>query len=132
MPENAGPLLLYVEDEPLILELGVAALEEAGFRVEGTPSGAQAVAAISERGEEFKALITDVDLGSDPGGWEVAKQVRALFPEMPVIYVSGGSSNDWPSMGVPGSMMLVKPYASAQLIVAVSTAMLPADGRPQG
>jgi hypothetical protein len=49
---------------------------------------------------------------------------------MPIIYVSGGSSNDWSSMGVPGSMILATPYAAAQLVVAVSTAMLPADGRP--
>jgi hypothetical protein len=39
---------------------------------------------------------------------------------MPVIYVSGGSAGDWPSEGVPGSTMLAKPYASAQLVVAVS------------
>lgn len=130
MSDVAGPLLLYVEDEPLILDLGVTNLEEAGFAVTAFPSGGKAIAAL-DAGGEFKALITDIDLGDDVSGWDVAKHARELFPEMPVIYVSGGSSNEWASMGVPGSVMLVKPYASAQLIVAVSSAMLGPDGQPK-
>jgi DNA-binding response OmpR family regulator len=131
MSETLGPLLLYVEDEPLILELGVAAMEEAGFRVEALPTASAAFAALDARGAEFKALITDIDLGTASTGWDVARQARGQFPEMPVIYVSGGSSNDWPSLGVPGSIMLVKPYAAAQLVVAISNAMLrPEAGAP--
>ncbi|HEX3363510.1 response regulator [Phenylobacterium sp.] len=129
MSETHGPRLLYVEDEPLIQELAVTALEEAGFSLDTVSSGAAAIAAIDERGVDFKALITDIDLGTGPSGWDVAKHARERFPDLPIVYVGGGSSNDWPSLGVPGSIMLVKPYASAQLIVAVSTAMLPADGR---
>jgi CheY-like chemotaxis protein len=127
MTDSTGPLLLYVEDEPLILDLGVSAFEEAGFGVAAVPSGTEAIVALDARGAEFKALITDIDLGGGPSGWEVAKHARELFPDMPIIYVSGGSSNDWSSMGVPGSIMVVKPYASAQLVVAVSSAMLGSD-----
>lgn len=131
MSHVTGPLLLYVEDEPLILDLGVTSLEDAGFAVTAIPSGESAIAAL-DAGGEIKALITDIDLGGAVSGWDVAKHARELFPEMPVIYVSGGSSNEWASMGVPGSVMLVKPYASAQLVVAVSSAMLGPDGQPKG
>jgi DNA-binding NtrC family response regulator len=130
MPDATGPLLLYVEDQALILDLGVANLEEAGFAVTAFASGEKAMAAL-DAGGDFKALITDIDLGGGVSGWEVAKHARELFPEMPVIYVSGGSSNDWASMGVPGSVMLVKPYASAQLIVAVSSVMLGPEAPPK-
>jgi DNA-binding response OmpR family regulator len=130
LPESVGPLLLYVEDEPLILDLAVTALEDAGFTVEPLGGAAQAMDALESRAGEFKALITDIDLGTEVDGWEIATRARELRPDLPVIYVSGGSSNDWPSKGVPGSVMIVKPYAFAQLVVAVSTALL-TDG-PHG
>ncbi|MFI4966029.1 MAG: response regulator [Caulobacterales bacterium] len=128
MADDGGPLLLYVEDEPLILDLGVTGLEDAGFTVAAYRSGQDAIAALDRRGAEFKALITDIDLDGQVDGWGIAKHARELFPQMPVVYVSGGSSHEWASMGVPGSVMVVKPYASAQLIVAVSSAMLGPDG----
>ena len=123
MTSEALPSLLYVEDEPLILELGVTALEEAGFEVTALPKGSDAMVLLTERGRDFKALITDIDLGGQPNGWDVAKHARELFADIPIIYVSGASSHDWPSLGVPGSVMLVKPYAAAQLVVAVSSAI---------
>jgi CheY-like chemotaxis protein len=128
MLDSPGPLLLYVEDEPLIMELGVTAFEDAGFDVIALASGEKAIAALDERGAEFTALVTDIDLSTGTNGWEVARHARELFPALPVIYVSGGSSGDWPSMGVPGSTMLNKPYAAAQLVVAVSSATLGAGG----
>jgi len=124
MTDNVGPLLLYVEDERMILELGVTSFEDSGFAVAGFRSGSEAITALDERGADFRALITDIDLGSGPNGWEVAKYARERHPEMPVVYVSGASANEWPSLGVPGSTILVKPYAPVQLVVAVSTAML--------
>lgn len=130
MSETAGPLVLYVEDEPLVLELGLVALQEAGFVVEAVASGAAAVAAIDDRGEEFRVIVTDIDLGGEFSGWDVARHAREKLPDVPVIYVSGGNSHEWTALGVPGSLMLVKPYAAAQLVVAVSTSMLPAERSP--
>ena len=130
MSELRGPLVLYVEDEPLILELGLGAMEEAGFEVESFSAAEPALAAISAHGGDVRALVTDIDLGSRLTGWDIAKTARGLHPEMPIIYVSGGSANDWPSLGVPGSIMLVKPYAAAQLVVAISNALIKADGDP--
>jgi hypothetical protein len=34
--------------------------------------------------------------------------------------MSGDSSDDWGSKGVPNSIMLEKPFAPAQLVIAVS------------
>jgi len=124
LPRNAGPLVLYVEDEPLILDLAVAALEDAGFAIEALGAGTIALKVLEARSGEFRALITDIDLGAEVDGWQIATRARELRPDLPVIYVSGGSSNDWPSKGVPGSVMIVKPYAFAQLVVAVSEALV--------
>jgi CheY-like chemotaxis protein len=127
--EALGPVVLYVEDEEMVREVGLAALEEAGFTVEAVKSGAAAVKAIDARDEAYRGIVTDIDLGGRLNGWEVARHAREKFPDIPVVYVSGASAHEWTSMGVPGSLMVAKPYAPAQLVVAVSTAMLPAEGR---
>ncbi len=129
MSDGAGPLVLYVEDEALILEMGVVALEEAGFQVTARSTGPEGMAELNTRGAELKAVITDIDLPGGVSGWDIAKHARELWPDMPIIYVTGGSSNDWPSMGVPGSIIVIKPYAAAQLVVAVSTVLLGNSGQ---
>jgi CheY-like chemotaxis protein len=134
---EAGPLVLYVEDEALIQELGILALSDAGFTVSAYLSGVEAMTALNGQGPTIKALVTDIDLGRAPNGWEVARHARELCPGLPIVYVSGGSSHEWTSMGVPGSVLVAKPYAAGQLVVAVSNVMLgpaqpPAPGRESG
>jgi two-component system, cell cycle response regulator CpdR len=46
---------------------------------------------------------------------------------LPVIYISGHGSADWPSKGVPNSVVLNKPFATAQLVTALSTLLAEAD-----
>ena len=115
--------MLYVEDEALLRELAITVLNEAGFSVTAIQSGREAMAALEAPDSLICALVTDIDLGGAPNGWEVARRARELFPDLPIIYVSGGSAHEWTSMGVPGSVLVAKPYAVAQLVVAVSTAM---------
>ncbi|ACG80240.1 response regulator receiver domain protein (CheY-like receiver) (plasmid) [Phenylobacterium zucineum HLK1] len=128
MAEEDAPLVLYVEDEPAVLELGVSALEEGGFRVASASTGAGAIRQLETPDAAFAALVTDIDLGDNSSGWEVARRARELFPDLPVVYVSGGSAHEWASRGVPGSVMLTKPFALAQLVVAVSNATLERPG----
>ena len=40
---------------------------------------------------------------------------------MPIVYVSGASGSEWTSKGVPHSVMISKPFASSQIVVAVSS-----------
>ena len=53
-------------------------------------------------------------------GWEVAKQAREIDPAFPIVYMTGAAADDWASHGVPNSILLVKPFAPAQLVTAVS------------
>jgi DNA-binding response OmpR family regulator len=75
----------------------------------------------------FSGLITDISLGRGPDGWEIARRGRELIPDLPVVYISGHGSADWPSKGVPNSLTLSKPFATAQLITAISTLLVEAD-----
>lgn len=116
----AGPFLLIVEDEPLILMVLENALIEAGFEVLVASTGNQALALITSDAERINGLVTDITVGSGPNGWQLGQRLRELVPSLPVVYTSGHAASDWPSIGVPNSVMVSKPYAPAQVIAAIS------------
>jgi CheY-like chemotaxis protein len=68
----------------------------------------------------YRALVTDINLKGRMTGWDVARKARELYPEFPIVYMTGGAAEDWGSQGVPNSILLVKPFAPAQLVTAVS------------
>lgn len=119
--ETDRPLVLLVEDQPIILDVLKTELEEAGFGVFACSRSIEALRQIEARAAEFKAIVTDIDLGVKPDGWELAKRARELSPSIVVIYASGRRVIDWPHEGVPESVMLQKPFATAQLITALAT-----------
>lgn len=122
MTALADPLpILVVEDQALIQDLIEAALEEGGYRVVLAVSGTDAAQALEDERQAFAAIVTDIDLGSGPSGWEVARIARRVRPKLPVIYMSGGSADGWSAEGVPDSVMVAKPFAPAQLVITVAT-----------
>ena len=119
MPDTQA--VLYVEDDAVIRELSAAALEEAGFNVMVAESGAAAFDALDGNADPFCAVVTDVNLGDGPDGWEVARRARELNNTLPVIYISGASGHDWKSKGVQNSIMIAKPCTIAQITNAISS-----------
>ena len=113
--------ILVVEDEPLILLDVETALQESGFEVVTAHNAAEAIAAFDAEPERFKGLITDIRLGAGKSGWDVARHLRQANSTLPVIYVSGDSAVHWGAEGVPGSVMITKPFALPQIITALST-----------
>jgi DNA-binding response OmpR family regulator len=116
-----------VEDEPLIREMIIEELGEAGFEIMGLEDGNRAIAELDADATRFKALITDISLPAGPEGWEIGRRARELVPDMPVIYITADSTHDWASKGVPNSVLIAKPFAPAQLITMVSTLIGQAD-----
>lgn len=114
-------LILVVEDEVLIQALVEEALVEGGYKVNVISSGDEALKYLGIQEPEFRALVTDVNLGSNKiDGWEVARKARETNPELPIVYMTGDRAADWASKGVPNSVLLSKPFAPAQLVTAVS------------
>jgi len=113
--------VLYVEDDLIVRESAANALEDAGFEVVVAENGDAALAALKNDADPFCAIITDVNLGTGPDGWEVAKRARELNRALPVVYVSGASGHEWRSKGVPNSVLIAKPFAPSQIVVALSS-----------
>lgn len=127
MTEPEKPLLLYVEDEVLIQIAVIEGLEEAGYTVAVAKSGAEALKLLAKYGPQLRGIVTDINLGQGIEGWEIARTAREAISGIPVVYVSAASQQDWTSQGVPGSIMIAKPFATAQVVVAISSLMTASD-----
>ena len=113
--------LLILDDEPMVRELLEVALEESGYKVLLARDAKDAMAILGLKPAKHRALITDVNLGDDPvTGWDVARHAREINPDLPIVYMSGASGHQWPIMGVPGSILVTKPFAPAQIVTAIS------------
>lgn len=120
-------VVLLVDDEFLILDLIQSALQDAGYAVLAADNGSDAQAILEREVATLGGLITDVNLGSQPNGWKVAARARELNPKLPVIYVSGDSAHEWAAHGVPNSIMISKPFAPVEVVVALATLRNQAD-----
>jgi DNA-binding response OmpR family regulator len=114
-------VILVVEDEPLIRNLVEDTLDDGGFKVILTESGEEAVKLIDHADPKYRALVTDVNLGRGAlTGWDVARHARSVDTDLAVVYMTGDSAAEWASQGVPKSILLTKPFASSQLLTAIS------------
>jgi DNA-binding response OmpR family regulator len=113
------PLILIVEDEYLLATEVEQALVDAGFATEITSSGEQALAMLAKGDKRYSALVTDVTLAGRANGWEFARRVREKDASFPIVYVTA-HDREWPSQGVPNSIVVPKPFAPAQIVTAVS------------
>jgi DNA-binding response OmpR family regulator len=127
-------LLLLVEDEVLLQDLLVTEFADTGFEVVVASDGNRALAELDADASRFKAVVTDIELEKGPGpdGWDVARRARELVADMPVVYITAASAHDWPSKGVPDSVVISKPFVPAQLNTAVATLITAADTRRAG
>lgn len=81
-----------------------------------------AIATFDRDPARVEALVSDVRLGeNEMSGWDVARHVRSVNPNLPVIYISGDGAVDWAALGVPNSLMITKPFAMPQIISGLTT-----------
>jgi len=112
-----GADVLIVDDEFLVACSIADQLQEAGYTVEMVPSGEAALAAL-ESSDAFRLMITDVQM-SGMNGWILATLARRYIPDLPVLYVTGDSSDQWQMNGVSGSLLLTKPVDPVKLTAAI-------------
>jgi DNA-binding response OmpR family regulator len=114
-----GPLVLVVDDDSAVRGIVTDALTDGGFGCRNASSGEEAIGLLNAN--RCQALIVDIGFGHDHvKGWSVARRARSFDPGLPVIYITGGCTDEWSVHGVPSSVLLAKPFAPAQLVAALS------------
>lgn len=120
-------IILHVEDVALLQRAAEVVLRQAGFDVVSASNGEDALKALETMDPHRCGLITDVDLGAGISGWELARRARKKWPTLPVVYVSGERRHEWPSEGVPNSLMVDKLLAPTGIVAAMSS-LINSDG----
>ncbi len=114
-------VILVAEDDSVSRAVLAESLHDAGYEVIEAADGHEAMAKLEERGKTLSGLVTDIRMGDGPDGWHVARHARELNPFLPIVYMSGDSAADWNALGVPHSVIVQKPFAPSQIVVALGT-----------
>ena len=86
--DRSALTVLVVEDEWFLRQDLIENLHHADCRVFQAESGEQALTHLPNA-EQIDALVTDIRLGGDISGWDVAERFRAANPDIFVVYASG-------------------------------------------
>ncbi|MDB5457443.1 MAG: CheY-like receiver [Caulobacter sp.] len=107
---------LVVEDDKQICELLTDTLRRGAVEPRCVSTDREAYEALAS-GERFNCMIVDVNLGTGTTGFDVARFACKLHPQLPVVYVSGQTSEaSFKAFGVPGSLFLPKPFLPSELL----------------
>jgi two-component system, response regulator PdtaR len=108
------PVILVVEDEPLLRMLAVEVVEEAGFIAIEARDADEAVMLLESR-TDITLLFTDINMPGSMDGLKLAHAVRNRWPPIKILVVSGEQqlqSSDLPS----NSSFVGNPYQSSSLV----------------
>lgn len=83
------PTVLVVEDEAAVRNLIVTILRLSGYEALHCGDTAEAQDLMAVHGNYIQLLVTDVQLGFDMGGVEMARGLSEQFPHLRVLYISG-------------------------------------------
>ena len=108
--------VLVVEDDPNVQATVVAMLGELGYQVLRADNADMALAVL-KAGVRCDLLFTDVVMPGKTKSTELARQAKAMLPDLKVLYTSGYTQNAIIHGGRldPGVELLSKPYRREQL-----------------
>tara|TARA_R110000868_G_scaffold80095_8_gene227855 strand:- start:6982 stop:7362 length:381 start_codon:yes stop_codon:yes gene_type:complete len=112
------PRILFVEDEPLALELLSRALGEKGYEVHAFPCPATALTWFEANSDKIDILITDQSMPSFTGA-QLIERARAIKERLPSIIVTGLGNVSGAYFKTGPTSVLQKPFKRQQLIDAI-------------
>jgi signal transduction histidine kinase/ActR/RegA family two-component response regulator len=119
-PAALAGRVLIVDDEPLVREVAQRMLESRGWLAIGVESADAALVELA-REPSIDAVLLDVTM---PGrnGFEVLRELRIARPELPVVMMSGFSTEVVEESGEEPDGFVSKPFTAAVLLEALAAA----------
>ena len=110
--------ILLAEDEPLLRELGETILTQAGYKILTAPNAEELKKFVAEHDGKIDLLLTDVVM---PGmsGPELVRLVRARWPEVRVLYMSGYADDEIEDLDRDAGF-LQKPFTPMELTAKIA------------
>jgi len=83
--------ILFVDDEPMLADIGKKTLESLGYRVTACTDSLEALEIFKKNPAAFDAVITDYTMPKI-NGIDLAQEIISIKPRTPVILCTGGTS----------------------------------------
>ena len=113
--------ILVVEDDPMVRLFIAGYLRDQGYAVVEADTGEEALSLLHvERQPPIRVVFTDIQLGGELNGWDVAEAFRRAYPDIRVIYASGRYHDG--ERRVPDSVFFTKPYIPDDIVDAIAEA----------
>jgi len=119
-PQKRRGRILFVEDEPAVLQVFGRMLTNAGYEIVPARSGDTALE-IFKRDQNFDLVLTDVSMPGNLNGFDLARACLEIRENMPVVLLSGHADMKVPSgdQDVSGILRLMKPISQNNLLEAI-------------
>jgi signal transduction histidine kinase len=93
MPPRADRHVMYIDDEPRMLDVAIRLLQLDGYRVSGYVSPVVGLAALRDAPDAFDVLVTDHSM-TELSGVDVAREALAIRKSLPVVIMSSLVSSE--------------------------------------
>ena len=111
---SGGGRILLVEDEDMVRAVAERALTRAGFEVTVAGDGDEGLE-IARSGAEFDLIVSDVVMPAMDGP-SMAREVRKLWPAMPILFMSGYAEEQLRNeLDLDNVEFLAKPFTVQQI-----------------
>ena len=118
MEKQSRPVVLVVEDEPLMLIDAVDLVTEAGFEAIGAKNADEAIRILESR-DDIRIVFTDVNMPGSMDGIKLAHAVRDRWPPIEIIVTSGLTVENVQELLPERGIFFPKPYTPAQVASAL-------------
>lgn len=116
--------VLLAEDDDVMRQYLVRALERSGYTVDAVDRGTAAMALIAA-GEQFDLLLTDIVM-PEMDGIELAQKAAQVAPGLRVMFITGFSAVTLKAgRAVPNAKVLSKPFHLRDLVLEVDRMFTP-------
>ncbi|HTR84933.1 MAG TPA: ATP-binding protein, partial [Reyranella sp.] len=121
-PSGSGPVVLVVEDDPVVREFAISACRDIGCTVFHASNGREALAVL-EAHDDIALLFTDVGLPGTMNGRQLAGIATERWPHLKVLFTTGYTANAIVHHGVldPGVNFIGKPFSIAALAAKIKS-----------
>ncbi len=116
------PVVLLVEDEPLVRMTAADELDDAGFRVLEAKNADEALVVLEAHSDEVQVLFTDVDMPGSMDGMALAERVYQRWPHV-LLLISSGYARPHPDEIPDHGRFVPKPYRGETLVRHITEMM---------